>query len=71
MLPFLCLGMFCDVEGLANPAGDCEMGYYCPPGQVTATPAAYTCPVAHFCLTGVSDPEPCPSGSYQVPLCVL
>ena len=58
--------MYCATEGLENPTGDCDSGYYCPEGQDTATPAAYTCPVAHFCLSGVAEATPCASGSYQV-----
>ena len=63
--------MYCDQEHLSSPSGDCEMGYYCPTGQVTATPADFTCPLAHYCLTGAAEPSPCPSGSYQVFSCII
>ena len=58
-------GMFCQHDGLPTPSGDCQRGYYCPEGQITATPGDYTCPQGHFCGTGYGDPEPCPSGTYQ------
>ena len=63
---YLVAGSYCGREGLALPTAVCRQGYYCPVGQVTATPGNYTCPSGHFCLTGVGDPAPCPSGSYQV-----
>ena len=59
-------GRYCDREGLPSPAENCQVGYYCPPGQVTATPGNYTCPQGYFCLEGVGDPAPCPAGKYQV-----
>jgi len=68
LLVYFVSGSFCGGEGLPVPTGPCQQGYYCPVGQVTATPANYTCPLGHFCHTGVGDPEPCPSGTYQVGL---
>ena len=65
LLIFLYLGTYCGQEGLPNPEGPCERGYYCPLGQNTPTPGNYTCPEGHFCLEGYGDPEPCPSGTYQ------
>ena len=59
-------GWYCDREGLPEPTGLCQRGYYCPEGQVTDTPANYTCPEGHYCKTGYGDPAPCPSGKYQV-----
>jgi len=59
-------GLFCDREGLPEPVGQCRRGYYCPEGQVAATPANYTCPEGHYCPTGSGNPTPCPSGTYQV-----
>ncbi|XP_023933458.1 uncharacterized protein LOC106181652, partial [Lingula anatina] len=58
-------GWYCGGEGLAEPTGMCQQGYYCPAGQVTHSPSNYTCPAGHFCLTGSPTPDPCPSGTYQ------
>lgn len=58
-------GKFCDREGLPIPSGDCEPKYYCPPQQISATPANFSCPQGHYCVGGLGAPEPCPSGTYQ------
>ena len=59
-------GHYCDMEGLPSPTGLCQQGYYCPEGQVSATPGLYICPAGHFCLEGSAVEAPCPSGTYQV-----
>ena len=63
---FISVGYYCDSEGLPTPTGLCQRGYYCPEGQVVATPATYICPMGHFCLEGSAVEEPCASGTYQV-----
>ena len=64
-------GTYCGSQGLPNPTGDCDEGYYCPAGQETATPSNYTCPLGHFCVQGVGYPAPCASAEYQVSVIVL
>ncbi|XP_028320851.1 uncharacterized protein LOC114474630 [Gouania willdenowi] len=56
-------GFYCSEAGLRAPTGLCSKGYWCPSGQSVAT--ALSCPTGHFCLEGSSEPEPCPSGTYQ------
>ena len=58
-------GMYCDSLGLTAPAGYCEVGYYCPEGTITSTPAATFCPVKTYCPLGSSSPKVCPVGYYQ------
>ena len=60
------LGHYCDREGLPIPTGLCQQGYYCPEGQVSATPGPHICPAGHFCLEGSAIEAACPSGTYQV-----
>lgn len=58
-------GMYCNGTALEEPKGDCSAGWYCPPGQVSRTPASYPCPAGSYCKEGVDRPEKCPSGFYQ------
>lgn len=59
-------GKYCGSDALPQPTGNCSQGFYCPPGQKVSNPGNYTCPEGHFCLEGVAQPSPCPSGYYQV-----
>ena len=58
-------GSYCGGYGLSSPSGVCEAGYYCPPGQSTATPELFLCPAGHLCLQGSTQPSRCASGTYQ------
>lgn len=58
-------GMFCNSSGLNYPDGECDRGYYCPPGQSVSKPNSYPCPVGHFCEKKSPLPERCPNGTYQ------
>ena len=59
------LGMFCEFSGASSPTGSCSEGYYCTGGQISSTPLNFSCPVAHYCPVGTSEPHPCPAGQYQ------
>lgn len=59
-------GKFCNVSGLSEPQGECDPGYFCPPGQSTSNPSAYPCPAGHFCKHGSPKASRCPNGTYQV-----
>ena len=58
-------GMYCNKSGLPYPDGDCDKGYYCPPGQSVSRPAAWPCPVGHYCQVQSPEPTRCPNGTYQ------
>ena len=58
-------GYFCDAEGLSNPSGPCNEGFYCPAGQNTSSPSDFMCPAGYHCPEGSSLPIGCPSGTYQ------
>lgn len=58
-------GKYCETQGLLRPTGDCDRGYYCPPGQSSKRPAKYKCTPGHYCPNGSSNERPCESGSYQ------
>ncbi|KAJ7305007.1 hypothetical protein JRQ81_010764, partial [Phrynocephalus forsythii] len=59
-------GYFCSGPGKTAPDGKCSPGYYCPPGQVSSTPASLRCPRGFFCLEGSMAPVACQKGSYQL-----
>ncbi|KAK2153848.1 hypothetical protein LSH36_283g03001 [Paralvinella palmiformis] len=62
-------GMYCDVQGLANPQGPCNPGYYCVSGATSSTPGqgdmADICPPGSFCPSGTVTPTSCPPGTYN------
>ncbi|KAI8480901.1 hypothetical protein Bbelb_413740, partial [Branchiostoma belcheri] len=58
-------GSYCSGEGLVTPSGPCAPGFYCPAGQITDTPAQYTCPAGFYCPEGSATPEICDRGTYQ------
>ena len=58
-------GYYCQAYGLSEPSGLCSIGYYCPGGQDTPTPAIYGCSPGHFCYEGSHNETGCPSGDYQ------
>ena len=57
--------MYCDRPGLPEPFGNCSLGYYCPPGQVSPTPSDKRCQPGHYCPIASEDHYVCPPGSYQ------
>ncbi|XP_061449372.1 neurogenic locus notch homolog protein 4-like [Rhineura floridana] len=58
-------GYFCSGPGKAAPEGECSSGYYCPPGQASATPTSHRCPRGFYCLRGSVAPVACQKGTYQ------
>ncbi|KAM9299008.1 uncharacterized protein PAF06_016002 [Gastrophryne carolinensis] len=62
-------GLYCDVPGLAEPAGICHKGYFCLLGSASPRPqdgvTGDMCPAKHFCPAGASEPIPCPEGTYS------
>lgn len=66
----LCLGgKYCSQEGLAEPQGDCDAGYYCTSGSNSRTPSmgssADTCPQGFYCPAGSATPTSCPQGTFN------
>ncbi|CAH1789577.1 unnamed protein product, partial [Owenia fusiformis] len=58
-------GWYCETEGLLEPTGRCDPGYYCPIGSVWSGTPATVCPVGHYCPEGTGpDPIPCKNNSY-------
>ncbi|KAL6032286.1 hypothetical protein STEG23_022863, partial [Scotinomys teguina] len=45
--------------------GPCLAGYYCPPGQTSATPTSFRCPQGFYCPEGSPQPKACGNGTYQ------
>ncbi|XP_072885876.1 uncharacterized protein [Hemitrygon akajei] len=63
----LCLsGQFCEGHGNVAPDGPCLHGFYCPPGQSSASPTSFLCPPGHYCPSGTSIPLACQGGTYQM-----
>ncbi|XP_069038919.1 neurogenic locus notch homolog protein 3 isoform X1 [Lepisosteus oculatus] len=58
-------GQYCQGSASAAPDGLCSVGFYCPPGQTSPTPAAFRCPSGHSCPPGSPAPQPCDIGSFQ------
>ena len=50
-------GRYCDREGLAEPSGNCEAGYYCTGNNTKQNPRGVNgdlCPDGHYCPEGSS-----------------
>ena len=76
-------GMYCSIEGLVKP-GDgtanspkCDPGYFCKISSNTKAPAALDasgnfgpCPLGSYCPQGISNPIPCPPGTYSAAPCI-
>ncbi|KAH3741464.1 hypothetical protein DPMN_048189, partial [Dreissena polymorpha] len=60
-------GMYCAIDGLSAPTGNCSKGYYCPTNETTnsSTPTGFECPVGYYCLEGSAAPTPCPAGFFS------
>ncbi|KAM3922961.1 uncharacterized protein RB166_012036 [Leptodactylus fuscus] len=62
-------GTYCDMPGLAEPAGPCHPGYFCLLGSSSPRPeggiVGDICPSKHFCPEGSFEPIPCPEGTYS------
>ena len=58
-------GQYCPSPGLAAPAGDCDVGWFCPEGMTQPQPSGNQCLAGHSCPQGSPTQTPCPSGSYQ------
>ena len=62
-------GTFCGYEGLSDPSGLCQGGYYCSGGAQTDTPSGADstggrCSAGYFCPSGSGTPIPCTGGRY-------
>ncbi|GMH73236.1 hypothetical protein TL16_g06129 [Triparma laevis f. inornata] len=57
-------GQYCYTNGLTQPTGPCNEGYYCPGGQTFPSEAGYECLKGHYCPSGSPHPLPCPAGTY-------
>ena len=64
-------GYYCDGDGLTEPSGKCDPGFYCVlrsdvknPGSATAIGGP--CPPGHFCPEGSSSPQQCEAGTYNL-----
>ncbi len=65
-------GKYCNAQALIEPTGDCEQGYYCKSGAITATPDVEDagknygpCPQGYYCPVSTSTPLPCPAGTFS------
>eukprot|EP01135_Chromosphaera_perkinsii_P006890 Nk52_evm45s621 gene=Nk52_evmTU45s621 len=58
-------GSYCSTQGLANPTGLCDAGYYCPKGQQLKNPPTSLCPQGHKCPVGSPAAVRCSAGTYQ------
>ena len=62
-------GRYCSQEGLAEPDGQCDRGYYCSEGAFTAAPidgvTGGLCPRGGYCPAGSKFASNCPAGSYN------
>ncbi|KAF6736840.1 hypothetical protein FQA47_014055 [Oryzias melastigma] len=62
-------GTFCNLSGLALPAGPCSPGYYCTGGATGARPTdgktGNICPPGTYCAEGSGEPQLCPPGTYS------
>ncbi|CAK7320737.1 hypothetical protein VULLAG_LOCUS22832 [Vulpes lagopus] len=52
-------------SGKTFPDGPCSAGYYCPPGQTSATPTSFRCPHGFYCPEGSPQPRACENGTFQ------
>ncbi|OAF64997.1 hypothetical protein A3Q56_07287, partial [Intoshia linei] len=73
-------GKYCESEGLAQPTGCCDAGYYCikgshtkkpkniisqkPVGSTCSTSIGDICPIGSICAACSSLPQLCPTGKY-------
>ena len=55
--------MYCDLEGLPEPTGECYGGYFCEEGS--HIPDLKPCDKGHFCPNGTEYQIPCPSGTFN------
>ncbi|CDW74865.1 cast multi-domain protein [Stylonychia lemnae] len=64
-------GKYCNVEGLIEPSGYCDQGYFCISGSTSMTPINQSietygpCPAGKYCPLGTSYPIPCPAGTFS------
>ena len=58
-------GQYCDRSGLAEPAGNCSVGYYCPSGEIYPAPSDKMCQPGHYCPLASYKHNVCPPGTYQ------
>ncbi|TSQ58043.1 Sodium channel subunit beta-3 [Bagarius yarrelli] len=64
-------GYFC--QGLFEPSGQCQEGYYCSSGSISPNTTGYKmnstgnnlCPPGHYCPAGTGYPLPCPPGTFS------
>ena len=56
-------GMYCRDDGLAEPNGLCDAGYYCDSNATQPDPAHRVCPQGYYCEQGSKTPTPCPAGT--------
>lgn len=61
-------GHYCIVEGIHEPSGTCNAGFYCVINQTSISPSLNVnggpCPQGTYCVEGTSQPESCPKGTY-------
>jgi len=50
---------------MTAPLAQCDEGFYCPQGSVTARPPDYYCKAGQMCPKGSSSPQNCKEGNYQ------
>ena len=63
-VPIQCdAGSSCTRAGLEAPNEGCYPGYYCPVGS--SSPMEQECEKGYYCSENVSEPTPCPIGTYQ------
>lgn len=61
----VCLHLLSTGSGKPFPDGPCSAGYYCPPGQTSATPTSFRCPRGFYCPEGSPQPRACENGTFQ------
>ena len=60
-------GHYCNREGLDQPSGMCDAGWFCKGGARNNQPKGIggdICPPGFYCQEGTSSPTPCPNGFY-------
>ncbi|RUS80256.1 hypothetical protein EGW08_011985, partial [Elysia chlorotica] len=57
-------GYYCETDGLTEPTGICEPGYFCPEGSVYKDALGNECPIGHFCPGGNAAALPCRNNSH-------
>ena len=62
-------GHYCGSNGLTEPSGLCQEGYYCLGNSSMANPTdgvmGDSCPTGHYCPAGSRIPTPCAAGTFQ------